>query len=171
MLEIIDVREFDRIYDIMELSFPHDEVRSRAGQRALTEREVYRIYATRQDGRIVGFLAVYDFSDFAFIEHFAIDPELRGGGLGSAMLAELCEAIGKSICLEAELPETELARRRIGFYERNGFFANPYPYIQPPIEAGRAPVPLCVMSYGRALGREEFERMREVIYREVYRVY
>ena len=37
------------------------------------------------------------------------------------MLQELVKQYQKPICLEVELPEDELTRRRIGFYERNGF--------------------------------------------------
>ena len=70
---------------------------------------------------------------------------------------------------EVELPETEMARRRIGFYQRGGFVLNPYPYVQPPISAGRNPLPLAIMSAPRAIGPEEFEEFRRLVYTRVYK--
>lgn len=85
------------------------------------------------------------------------------------MLQELVRKYQKQICLEVELPEDELTRRRIGFYERNGFVFNEYPYIQPPISKGKSPVPLRVMTYGKGITRQAFEEMRKVLYRRVYK--
>ena len=66
------------------------------------------------------------------------------------------------------VPETVLAARRIAFYERNGFFLNDFPYLQPPLSNGRDPVPLRVMTSGRAVSREEFERIKALLYTRVY---
>ena len=76
----------------------------------------------------------------------------------------------KLICLEVELPEDELTKRRIGFYERNGFVFNEYPYMQPPISKGKSSVPLRIMTYGTAIPEETFEKMKQVLYRRVYKV-
>ena len=84
-------------------------------------------------------------------------------------MEELVRKYQKQICLEVELPEDELTRRRIGFYERNGFVFNEYPYIQPPISKGKSPVPLRIMTYGEAITRETFEAMKNVLYRSVYK--
>ena len=116
-----------------------------------------------------GFLAVWEFESFTYIEHFAVDPVLRNSGTGSAMLQELVRKYQKQICLEVELPEDELTRRRIGFYERNGFVFNEYPYIQPPISKGKSPVPLRIMTYGSAITQDTFEEMKRVLYQRVYK--
>ena len=119
--------------------------------------------------RAAGFLAVWEFESFIYIEHFAVDPSLRNSGTGSAMLKELVKQYQKPICLEVELPEDELTRRRIGFYERNGFVFNEYPYIQPPISKGKSPVPLRIMTYGSAITQDTFEEMKRVLYQRVYK--
>ena len=85
------------------------------------------------------------------------------------MLQELVRKYQKQICLEVELPEDELTRRRIGFYERNGFVFNEYPYIQPPISKGKSPVPLRIMTYGSAITQDTFEEMKRVLYQRVYK--
>ena len=103
------------------------------------------------------------------MEHFAVDPKLRNSGTGSGMLQELVKLSKKPVCLEVELPDAELARRRIGFYERNGFVFNDYSYMQPPISKGKSPVPLRIMTYGKAVSQEEFEQIQKSLYQRVYK--
>ena len=164
MLQRINETNFPEIYRIMQASFSDDEYRPYDEQLALFEEPEYRIYYMP-----AGFLAVWEFESFIYIEHFAVDPALRNSGTGSAMLQELVRKYQKQICLEVELPEDELTRRRIGFYERNGFVFNEYPYIQPPISKGKSPVPLRIMTYGEAITRETFEAIKNVLYRSVYK--
>ena len=183
MLQRINETNFPEIYRIMQASFSDDEYRPYDEQLALFEEPEYRVYYMPAIGmervgnhstgnstmHAAGFLAVWEFESFTYIEHFAVDPALRNSGTGSAMLQELVRKYQKQICLEVELPEDELTRRRIGFYERNGFVFNEYPYIQPPISKGKSPVPLRVMTYGKGITRQAFEEMRKVLYRRVYK--
>ena len=164
MLQRINETNFPEIYRIMQASFSGDEYRPYDEQLALFEEPEYRIYYMP-----AGFLAVWEFESFIYIEHFAVDPALRNSGTGSAMLQELVKQYQKPICLEVELPEDELTRRRIGFYERNGFVFNEYPYIQPPISKGKSPVPLRIMTYGSAITQDTFEEMKRVLYQRVYK--
>ena len=164
MLQRINETDFPEIYRIMQSSFSDDDYRPDDEQLALFEEPEYRIYYMP-----AGFLAVWEFESFIYIEHFAVDPALRNSGTGSAMLQELVKQYQKPICLEVELPEDELTRRRIGFYERNGFVFNEYPYIQPPISKGKSPVPLRIMTYRSEITREEFQKMKEILYRRVYK--
>ena len=164
MLQRINETNFPEIYRIMQASFSDDEYRPYDEQLALFEEPEYRIYYMP-----AGFLAVWEFESFIYIEHFAVDPALRNSGTGSAMLQELVKQYQKPICLEVELPEDELTRRRIGFYERNGFVFNEYPYIQPPISKGKSPVPLRIMTYGSAITQDTFEEMKSVLYQRVYK--
>ncbi|RHT17871.1 GNAT family N-acetyltransferase [Clostridium sp. AM33-3] len=164
MLQRINETNFPEIYRVMQASFSDDEYRPYDEQLALFEEPEYRIYYMP-----AGFLAVWEFESFIYIEHFAVDPALRNSGTGSAMLQELVKQYQKPICLEVELPEDELTRRRIGFYERNGFVFNEYPYIQPPISKGKSPVPLRIMTYKSEITREEFQKMKEILYRRVYK--
>lgn len=164
MLQFTSQSDFSEIYRIMQASFSDDEYRPYDEQLALFEEPEYRIYYMP-----AGFLAVWEFESFIYIEHFAVDPALRNSGTGSAMLQELVKQYQKPICLEVELPEDELTRRRIGFYERNGFVFNEYPYIQPPISKGKSPVPLRIMTYGSAITQDTFEEMKRVLYQRVYK--
>ncbi len=171
MLKIASVYDFNGIYDLMETSFPSDERRNRVGQAALFDDEKYRVYTVKDERgkQILGFLAIWEFENLLYIEHFAVSPALRGKGLGSRMLAELADKTDKKICLEVELPENETAKRRIAFYERNGFKLNKYDYVQPAMEQGKNPVPLYIMTHGGFIDENEFSLIRDRLYRYVYK--
>lgn len=169
MLELLDKKDFDEVYAIMEKSFPETEFRPREEQYALFSDSAYRIFVCRREGKIAGFFAVWDFPDVLYIEHFAVDGRLRGSGLGASMLGELKAISEKPVCFEVELPETDIARRRIGFYERNGFFLNPYPYMQPPISAGRDAIPLLIMTGDGCIDETKFEKIKQLLYTRVYK--
>ena len=163
--------EFDRVFSILEASFPEDEYRPYKEQKALLDNPQYTVYVLPDPERneLKAFITVWQFKDFAYIEHFAVNSEYRNQGIGSLILRELMTSLPCQLCLEVELPETDFAKRRIEFYKRNGFTVNGYPYVQPPYSRERKPVPLIVMTSGRGVSQERFEKMKETIFREVYK--
>ncbi len=171
MLEILELSDFDQMYHLMKTSFPQDEYRPYAAQKALLDDPAYRVYAHYDDAHaLLAFLAVWDFDRFAFVEHFAVKEECRNSGLGSRLLQELKSLLHKPLCLEAELPDNELAQRRIDFYQRNGFCSNPYPYQQPALASDQSPVPLCIMTSPTPISQQEFVTFRNALYQKVYKV-
>ena len=172
MLEKLAEQDFYKVYNLMRASFPRDEFRNYEGQKALLEIPEYQIYiwpdAKRPEPK--AFIAVWEFESFVFVEHFAVDPDCRNEGLGAKILAELSERTEQRICLEVELPETELAKRRIAFYERNQFFFNDYTYEQPPIFAGCDPLPLRIMTTEKQVNADEFQKIKQELYERVYRL-
>lgn len=172
MLKKINRSAYDKVYTLLADSFPREERRSREGQERLLDNPRYQIYVPGKDadGTVSGFAAVWDFETFRYLEHFAVDPALRGGGIGSDMLKDLTERGKRRICLEVEPPDTAMAKRRIAFYERNGFFLNPYAYMQPSLGEGRPAIPLLIMTSGSMAKEAAFCEMRDLLYRHVYQV-
>ena len=85
------------------------------------------------------------------------------------MLDALLARFDKPACLEAELPETELAARRIGFYERHGFTVNAdYPYFQPALTPGGSPIPLHLLTTGGARTPAELRAIETLVHTRVY---
>ena len=168
MLEILDKMEFEQVYNILEKSFPEDERRPFSEQLSMLDIEKYRIWVYKDKGQTAGFIAVWDLQNILFVEHLAVSQNFRNGGLGSRILREFAEMTDKQICLEVEPPETDIAKRRIEFYRRNGFYFNDYEYFQPPISKGKKALKLFIMTSGRAVSREEFTEIRDSIYRNVY---
>ena len=170
MLEKMNPIDFDRVYQILEQSFPVDERRPYEAQRALLAEPRYSILVKREGEAILGFFATWELDGVLFLEHFAVDPAARNGGVGSQMLTELLAHATKPVCLEVEPPADELTRRRVAFYERHGMVLNSYPYTQPAMAEGQSPVPLLIMTSGEAVSKARFEELRLLLYRYVYHV-
>lgn len=164
------LEDFDKIYKIMCDSFPDTEIRSYEGQKALFEKDAYRVFCTRENGEIVSIAAIWQFDDFTFVEHLATTPNLRGKGIGASILREIIKTSPNIVCLEVEPPENELTRRRIGFYERNGMNLNSYPYIQPSLGEGRDAIPLLIMTSGAKIDTPTYNIIKSTLYKEVYNV-
>jgi ribosomal protein S18 acetylase RimI-like enzyme len=110
MIEKLLKYDFDKIFDLMEVSFPSDEYRTYDEQKALLDNPFYQVYVLKDsyNNFVMAFVAVWEFEDFAFIEHFAVNPEYRNGGIGEKILNKLVDMLGKTICLEVEPPEDEI---------------------------------------------------------------
>lgn len=171
-LQNLRKQDFDLVYAIMEEAFPYDERRTYEEQKQLFSDPRYQIYGLLDDsnGALKAFISFYRLDGFVFAEHFATSSEYRNQGLGGRVLQSLIEILKERICLEVELPETDFSKRRIAFYQRNGFFLNNYPYKQPPISVGKAEIPLLLMTTGGTLTEEEFVQIKDTLYREIYHV-
>lgn len=124
-----------------------------------------------------GMFATWNFSDFVFIEHLAVKKECEDKGIGSTILGTLTQnalynntwkKIDKKVILEVERPDTEIAQKRMSFYERQGFRLNKYDYTQPPYSKGKKSVPMYLMSFPEKIDKKEFLRIREKLYKVVY---
>ena len=171
MLKKLHRQDFDKIYKLLEISFPDDEYRTYEGQKELFDNPLYSVYGLYDESSDVKMiLAIWEFKNFVFLEHFAVNPRYRNQGLGSKALRELEELFQKRICLEVELPETEMARRRIQFYQRNNLFLNEYPYMQPSLAKGKPSIPLLIMTSGGKIDESTFQELKTVLYKEVYQI-
>ena len=89
--------------------------------------------------------------------------------MSEVMLDALLARFDKPACLEAELPETELAARRIGFYERHGFTVNAdYPYFQPALTPGGSPISLHLLTTGGVRTPAELRAIETLVHTRVY---
>ncbi|MCD2137150.1 GNAT family N-acetyltransferase [Salinicoccus halitifaciens] len=168
MLEELKKEDFEEVYAIMERSFPESEIRTKEGQRQLLDLKAYRLYGLREDGEIKGFIAEWEAPDHRFVEHFAVSVHSRGGGTGTRLLHAYHDLSDKPVILEVEPPEDELQRRRIAFYERNGYHLSEYGYIQPVINNNHEGVPLVLMSTPDVLTEERFLLFKDWIFNTVY---
>lgn len=171
MLERITKETFDDIYPIFEEAFPVEELREKERQKTLLDKPQYRLYGIKNEseyGVLQGAVAMWDFNDFIYIEHFAIKPIHRNGGFGGKKLKEMIAWVGRPVVLEVEVPTDEMTKRRVGFYERHGFFFNDYPYLQPPMRVGQKMLPLRLMTIPEKISEEVYERYKRTIHKIVY---
>ena len=102
---------------LMTQSFPSEEYRELEELRKYTDTKTH-FYNNIifHNNTPVGLITYWDFGHFYYIEHFAIDPTQRNGGYGKSVLNHLCQLLKHPIVLEVEIPEEEMAKRRINFY-------------------------------------------------------
>lgn len=152
-------------------AFPECERREVAEWEELPDDEPdFHVWEIRTDGNFAGFISVWTLSGFLYVEHFAVQDECRGKGCGALALAALRERYeGLPVVLEVEPPETDTARRRIAFYERNGFRLSPHDYLQPPYRKGGEWFPLRLMTTDTRYLDDNVETVCARIYNKVYR--
>ena len=152
---------------LLETAFPLQERRDSIWQRKnADESPLFHNTLITDDDNPIGLLTYWDFKDFIYIEHFAIDARLRNGGYGQQALSALKEQTELPIVLEAEEPTDELTKRRIGFYRRQGFILQDFSYQQPPYRPEDKWFPMKLMTFGIV----NMANTRDIIYREVYQV-
>lgn len=167
-----DNQEMQFIKQVYITSFPADERRDfDLVTKLLAENSFFNIKVICNESEVLGFISYWNFEDFVYVEHFALDPAKRGGGAGSFTLKELGAQLKLPIILEVEYPEDENSRRRIVFYERAGFRLWPeHAYIQPPYSADSEELSLLLMTQGDLELSTRYEEVVAKIYEQVYQV-
>jgi len=159
---------FERFYSLLEKSLPRVEFRSKENQRNLTKIRVYKLLVCKQNENIIGAIAFWHLEDFVFIEHFVVDENCRNLGIGTRMLEFIKNQLASTVILEVELPYNEMNKRRIAFYERNGFYYNDFEYFQIPLNKGDEPLALRIMSCPKNISKEQFENVKQSLKNAVY---
>lgn len=135
--------------NLYEQSFPVEERRPWALIAKPSKKDSPKLFAILADGHIAGMLTLWTFDHFAYIEHLAVNPDLRGKGVGSEAIREIAEKVGmKPIVVEIE-PPTDThpdTLRRHDFYSRLGFQTIATDYIQPPYAAALPSVPMHLLA-------------------------
>ena len=143
-------------FALYTISFPLHEQRTREKQERVLSHPEYHFDVIWEGETFVGILLHWEEEGFSYVEHFATDPALRGQGLGARAL-ELLNSRGKSVVLEIDPPVDELSIRRKGFYQRAGFWENPFLHVHPPYRPQFKGHPLTVMTYPTPWDRGTYE--------------
>lgn len=110
----------------LKRDFPPDELKPLARMIDLWEQGVYQIHQ-QQAGERPDAYALFFTGDasLTLLDYYAVHPEARGRGVGSAFLQGLIERLDGPLLVELEAPEADpadlLRLRRIAFYEALGF--------------------------------------------------
>ena len=122
---------------------------------------------TAKSQYLLGLLTTWHFEEFIYIEHFAIDPDLRSRGYGAEALKTFIAQQQCPIVLEAEPPTDDITCRRIRFYERLGLTLYDFPYIQPAYTPESNPVELRLMGT-LDTNTTPLPLVSKILHREVY---
>ena len=173
MIEIKRITSSHPLYasgeSLMLSAFPIEERRNTDEQKYYTDHKenfYYNIITDKE--KFIGIITYWDMQSFYYIEHFAIDKNLRGKGYGQQVLNKLKNLLKGPIVLEVEEPIEEISIQRISFYRKLGFTLHEKPYLQPPYRKGDPWFPLKLMTYGEIDMQVMYEGIKERIYKEVY---
>lgn len=115
----------------------------------------------RDKETLAAFIGVWDFDGYIYIEHFAVNPLLRGQGLGTELLKEFIDKTEKIVLLEIDPLVDEVSRARLRFYERCGFYVNTFEHQHPPYRKEFDPHRLIVLTTQRTISKEEYLRFND----------
>ena len=153
------------------VSFPAHEQREAASQSRILGDARYHFELIFDGEEFVGDLLYWDMSNYAYVEHFCILPGKRSRRYGERTLAQLGRA-GKPVILEIDPPVDAISVRRRGFYERCGYFENPFPHIHPPYHAGNRGHDLVIMSSPAPISGELYDTfardLRDVVMKDAF---
>ncbi len=161
---------FSEVYKRLIDAFPYEERRDEVDEKKCFLKSQFNFCEITDENKSVGLIVFWVFNKFLFVEHIAINKEIRSKGYGSKTFELLKTQYNLPIILEAESPETEMQKKRIKFYENLGFKVNSYDYTQPSYHNAEC-VPLLVLSFPKVLNENEFDEFfretRIVVYEEI----
>lgn len=165
MVELKPLQDFAPVKEIYLSSFPREERREVTDiEHLLATEPKYHILGVEYGKQLVGFISYWNLNHWSYGEHFAIDNSFRGEGVGASAMKQFL-ALKENVIIEVEPPTVEIARRRIGFYERLGFQLWDLPYLQPPYRDGDDWLPLCLMTHGFTPTEEVTKQIHRTVYK------
>lgn len=160
---------FTRTYELYRLAFPPEERRSfGALEYVLNHRAGFEADALMKEGNFCGFFTYWNFDKFYYVEHFAVDPAMRGQNIGSEVMKAFLEKINKPVVLEVEMPENADAIRRIRFYEKLGLKVVSHSYVQPYYDGSGKILPMLIMTDDYHFADKHFKLIKKTLHEEVY---
>lgn len=159
-----DYESFIKLY---ETSFPIFEQRTTAQQELALKDSRYELVLFKQDDLFVGFVAAWIFEECVYIEHLAVNTQIRGRGFGSQMMQDFICSQDKVVILEIDPVVDEKSKARLRFYQKCGFKLNAYTHCHPPYRKGFKAHSLMILSSDREISSEEYDAFNAHLCKEV----
>ena len=165
--ELQNRKKISKIFSRYEKTFPEDERRSKEQFLDLAENPDVFVFLIKNEDETIGYCVIWELSNFYFLEHFEVFEEFRNQKFGEKILESLQEKFEKMI-LETE-PDSlsEIAARRLQFYQRNGFEIVEKNYLQPSYGEGKSSLHLFLMANFEP---ENVETLIQEIHKIVYQI-
>ncbi|WP_417326024.1 GNAT family N-acetyltransferase [Halarcobacter sp.] len=163
-IESKDNKYFDKAWQLYLDSFPEVERRTLEEQEEILTDKNFKMTCYVEDEvliSIVFFWKIYTKNKiYTFLEHFAVNSELRGQSYGSKILEKFISD-NKNIVLEIEPIVDEITQKRLNFYERFDFVVNCYEHLQIPFRKDAQELKLVLMSQQKTLSQQEYKELYE----------
>lgn len=126
----------------------------------------YALEAWFDEDVFIGLSGCWQFAGYCYVEHLAIDDTLRSRGYGKQLLAQILTRAPLTI-LEIDPLSSEIAHKRLRFYQSMGFHANPWAHRHPTYHQGIADHELLVLSYPQPIDERQYQQFARDLGREV----
>src|SRR5690554_3594726 len=116
-IEAGDKERWEKVWELYEDSFPIAERRKVDDHLRACNDERFFPLSAWEGQQLIGLMFFWEWDSYRYLEHLAVNPELRGQGHGSQLLKYLRDS-EHTIILEIDPLSNELSVRRLQFYER-----------------------------------------------------
>lgn len=158
---------YDSFAKLYSTAFPIFEQRTEAQQTRAFSHPKYHLSGYKEDNIFIGFISYWNFQEYIYIEHFAIDRQLRGSGYGSQILKDFISRESKIVLLEIDPITDDISRSRLRFYQKCGFYENPYPHIHPPYRDGYKGHELLILSSPQTISPKGYDMFQKDLHKTV----
>lgn len=163
--ELQNRKKISKIFSRYEKTFPENERRSKEQFLDLAENPDAYVFLIKNEDETIGYCVIWELSSFYFLEHFEVFEEFRNQKFGEKILESLQEKFEKIIIETEPNSLSEIAERRLRFYQRNGFEVIEKNYLQPSYGEGKSSVNLFLMANFLP---ENLENLVKEVYEIVY---
>lgn len=172
MLKVLpsDSKLWEQVWRLYTESFPEWERRKISSHRRAVEDADFHTYIAVDNGNMLALLFYWESGDMIFIEHVAVNPQMRGKNVGSELLRQFMDNNpDKTIILEIDPPEDEVSQRRLVFYDRLGFKRNSgdFDYTHPSYVRGGKVHRLELLSYPGPISVQKFGEFKKYMSEKV----
>ncbi|MDD2590995.1 MAG: GNAT family N-acetyltransferase [Fermentimonas sp.] len=153
-IEADDKERWNRVWDLYEKSFPVAERRKINDHLRACADERFFPLSIWEGQQLIGLMFFWEWDTYRYLEHLAVNPEIRGHGYGSQLLRYLCDS-EHTIILEIDPLDDELSVRRLQFYERSGYTLTPFRFVHLPYRIDGQEQELLILSYPKMISKDQ----------------
>jgi len=151
---------FEKAWKLYLDSFPEIERRTLEEQEEILTDKNFKMTCYVEDEVLISIVFYWKISSYTFLEHFAVNSQLRGQSFGSKILQKFIND-KKNIVLEIEPIVDEITQKRLKFYKKFGFVVNSHEHLQIPFREGAKELKLLLMSQEKTLSQQEYKVLYE----------
>ena len=172
-MKFIDVKRDDHdtlsfIKPLYETSFPKTERRDWSKLVKMLDNGQMQMDVIKDEEVYVGFIVWWRIGEWHYLEHFAVNPILRGQQYGRRIMEMFLNKYGGRLVLEVEYANDVDSQRRIEFYKRLGLEIIGLEYYQPPYTKNGKPIAMHLMTGEKETDLFNFKEVVDLIRRKVY---
>ena len=165
-IEPEDKSRWSEVWNLYEESFPVAERRKAEDHLSACNDNRFFPLSVWDGNQLIGLMFFWEWDNYRYLEHLAVNPDLRGHGYGTQLLNYLRES-KHTIILEIDPLINELSVRRLQFYERAGFTLTPYRFVHLPYRLDGIKQELLILSYPKMITKEQHNHFLEFVGEEV----